>query len=668
MASRGDIQAGKAYVTTYVKNSALLKGLQSIKTSLQGLGTSIMKIGSTLTAAGSSILAPIGAAVTQFVAMGSELDKVSRKTGLSAASLAEFKYAAEQVGAGLGDVEAASKTITKTLADAAMGSGSAHVALSRLGLTAAQLKSQSPEDQLQTVADRLKAIKDPALQAAMATQLLGGTNLLPAVQQLGALRKEARDLNLVPTDKAVADAARLGRMTQTVFSAIRATVFEIGAAVAPMLFPIGDTLINIVSATTRWVRENAGLVRTVAMVAVGVVGIGLAVTAVGALIFGLGTAFGLVASAVTGVASIIGTLLSPLGLIVAAVAAGVVYWLRFTDAGRRTAIEFGQLFGDLRETLNTTIGGIGDALRAGDLQLAAQIAVKGIQLAFMQGVDAISKMIGGQLGATFGTIGNKIIKGDFLGAWQTALKQLSAWHAQFVEGITALWTMGAKAAVDAWKNAVNTISDMLLDASAGGGVVGKAVSMALGVDLQAEIARANQLNSQLGIEGPDALEEAKKVAREQTGAIADALTKRLDQFIRSAQDNTDAANQALGEDTADAANGLTDEIRKLQEELLALRNQAKVAAANAPRGFGGLAPNVPGQDVVNPTALRQGFGSFSGLALQLGGQMEGPAVVIAREQLRVQRETQENTRQMREEAINAARAKELLAELLGAAP
>ena len=135
-----------------------------------------MKMGALITAAGSAITAPIGAAVKQFISMGTELQNVSRKTGISVRALSELKYAAEQTGASFGDVEGASKSVTKNIADAAIGGQGAIVAFSRLGLTAEQLRNQLPDDQLALVADRLNGIKDPAQKAALATQLLGGTS------------------------------------------------------------------------------------------------------------------------------------------------------------------------------------------------------------------------------------------------------------------------------------------------------------------------------------------------------------------------------------------------------------------------------------------------------------------------------------------------------------
>ena len=101
MAGRSDIEAGKAHIMLYVKNSALVKGLNDVKKRLQGLGTSILKIGGFLSGLGAAIVGPLSAAVTHFIAAGGALDDMSARTGISREALGELKFSAEQSGASL---------------------------------------------------------------------------------------------------------------------------------------------------------------------------------------------------------------------------------------------------------------------------------------------------------------------------------------------------------------------------------------------------------------------------------------------------------------------------------------------------------------------------------------------------------------------------------------
>src|SRR5688500_8776097 len=152
MAGRSDIQAGRAHVEVYVKNSALVKGLNFVKGQLQGLGKSIMRIGAGFTAMGAAIIGPLAAAGSHFGSVGGALDDMSNRTGIARSVLGELKFAAEQSGASLEDVEKATKKMAKVIVDADRGLESAKDSLALLGLSAADLKGKLPDEQLQLVA------------------------------------------------------------------------------------------------------------------------------------------------------------------------------------------------------------------------------------------------------------------------------------------------------------------------------------------------------------------------------------------------------------------------------------------------------------------------------------------------------------------------------------
>ena len=304
MASRADIEAGRAYITLYLKNSALVKGLGAIRDQMQGLGSGVMRIGGMMAAAGASIVAPLAGAVLHFSSAGSELADMSARTGQAAGSLAELKFAAEQTGSGLEDVE---KAILKQQKNGSL-------------LTFDQM------------AAKIAAIEDPAERTRAAFEAWGkaGPKLLPMVANLQALRQEARDLGLVPTEEAVGMADAIGDALDKVKAVISATVFEVGAALAPMLLPALETVKNIAGWFNRWAKQNGAVIRTVAMIGAGLVVAGGVVVAIGATIFGIGSAFGLLATAITGVGTVLGFLLNPVTLVVAAVAAGIIIWARVT--------------------------------------------------------------------------------------------------------------------------------------------------------------------------------------------------------------------------------------------------------------------------------------------------------------------------------------------------
>lgn len=675
MAGRSDIEAGKAHVSVYVKNSALVKGLQGVRNELASTGGAIMRMGNLTTAAGSLIIAPIAAAVMTFAAMGAELENNSRRTGIGVEALAEYQHAAKQAGGSLEDVVGASKSITKTIADAALGGAGANIALSRLGLTAAGLKRQLPEDQLQTVMEKLAGVKDGALRATLATQLLGGTNLLPVIDQIGALRQEARDLNLVPTEKAVAEAGKLSRMISRAFSAIKASIFEVGAAVAPVLMPIGDMVINITSRITQWIRENQGLVRVIFQVGAAIVAAGAVLTAIGGAIVAVGALFGSFAAIIAGVVAaftaigtaigafmtLVGALFTPLGGVVvlivalgAALVAGIVYWARYTESGKRAIAGLVSVFEPYVSIVMTAVRGVADALMAGDLGLAAQIAMKGVRLAFEMAklaivgiwLDVRNRVLAVWdyivIGATGALAFVSSLWGTFIGL--LAVSDLG----RFMSGMWIAFREGARIAFeyisDMVKGLIATFNSLRK-------IIGHTLEDVARVAPIAARAALNQQKNQLESNTPKPFKDglAKAIAESAEAMGAAAATRGTAREQREGEANLwrDAQREVIEENKR--------ELGELAAQAKTAREQGKSGGvADKPR------ERAATEDLPSATALRQGFGTFSGAALQLAGSDGG----LARRQLKAQEEQRDLQRRQLAEQEAARAAAERLEQAL----
>lgn len=239
MASRSDIEAGKAHVTLYTKNSPLINGLKAAGVQLKAFGAGVAQVTMRLAKLGSAGLlavgAGIGAAIAHFTKAGSELADMSARTGMAASTLAELKFAADQTGTSIEDVEGAIKRSQK-----------------------------SGKDFFQT-AKAIAAIEDPAkrTQAAMEAWGKSGTKLLPMLNNLQELRQEARDKGLVPTDESVALADKLGDKFDTVFAQIKSAIFEIGAIAGPYLMPIADIIQQVLAVSINWIRTNESVLGTI---------------------------------------------------------------------------------------------------------------------------------------------------------------------------------------------------------------------------------------------------------------------------------------------------------------------------------------------------------------------------------------------------------------------
>lgn len=367
MANRKDIEAGKAHVTIYAKDSPLMKGLSAISGKVTAWGKGLMVAGGAIAGIGAGITSAFVGALSIFADMGSELDDMATKTGVAASSLAELKFAAEQSGTSLESVE------------------KALIAMSKKGLDPKNFDKYAAE---------IAALPPGLKQVHRAMEVFGksGADLIPMLAELQQLRQEARDLGLVPTDQAIKDAAKLGDAWDKLRSVISASIFEIGAALAPVLLPALKATVQIAAGVSKWIQKNQGLVRILAAIGVALIAVGTVVAAIGAGFIAAGAVISGITATVSTLGTILTAILSPIGLVViaclaidAAIVAAVVAWLRFTESGKATLriLEIGF------QQVMKAIKGIGDALMAGDIELAAKIAATGMKLAFFSAIDEI---------------------------------------------------------------------------------------------------------------------------------------------------------------------------------------------------------------------------------------------------------------------------------------
>lgn len=658
MASRGDIQAGRASIALALKDGAFTKGLRAASTKLKDFGGGAMKIGGAITAAGSVIAAGMLAAVNSFAETGSALKDMAGRTGMSASSLAELGHAASMTGASLDDVEIGTRKMQK-----AITSGSK--AFDELGLSAANLQKLSPDEQFNAVSEALAGVADPTKKAALAMEVFGksGTKLLPMVDDLKALRQEARDLNIVPDAEQVRLADAVGDAMDRVKKAVGGVVFQIGAALAPAVLAASDAITGIVVTVSKWVKDNKALVVTVAKIALVVMAAGAAITAIGAAIFGAGVVLSGIASGIAAVGTVLGVVFSPLGLLIAALAAAGVAWVKFTASGQAAANAVMGFVGPLLETFKQTFGGITDALMSGDLALAGQIGMAGLKLAFIQGMDAIAQSVGGSMGDLIGTLGTQILSGDLAGAWETVVSGLaSVWH-DFAAGI-----------VDEWNSAVKAIVSGIFEFAKKFPKLGK---MILGVDLgqQSDLLKkqlegnAKRLTAEaLKVEKTDP-ERAKELrakaaaARQQAAGVTQntlfdeaklGATNDIDKKIAAAQQKASDAAAAFKQRTAGGAAGSSAAVDKAQAELDALTKQAAAERAKVEakrkNQIESSAGAAAGAEL--PGATSRIAGAFTAAGAVAVGQGGSPELMTLKDIRNFARMQYEEAKRARAEAAN----------------
>jgi hypothetical protein len=189
VASSRAIEAARAFVKIFVDDTPLKRGLTTLTTRLAGaakgvagiaasLGTAAVAGGIGLIVSGMSAAA---ASVWRFSEAAAGIDDIAQRTGASAEALSQLRYAAEQSGANLEAVEKGMRKLGDVTTQAANGSKSAAAALASVGLSAEQLLAMPVEDRFLAVAQGISQIQDPAAQASVAMDLLGksGADLVP---------------------------------------------------------------------------------------------------------------------------------------------------------------------------------------------------------------------------------------------------------------------------------------------------------------------------------------------------------------------------------------------------------------------------------------------------------------------------------------------------------
>jgi len=400
MAAASSIKAGAAYVELFVKDSRLTKGLQAASQKLKAFGAGLTAVGATFIGIGATILAPLAATTQVFASAGDQLAKMSARTGISVEALSELAFAAEQSGADMETLEGGLRKMQQVLVEAAGGSKSAQESLDLLGLTVADLARLSPDEQFKLIADRLSQMQHPALRTAAALDLFGksGTRLLPLMangaQGIEELEARARQLGLTMSTEDAKAAEAFGDTLSDLWKVIKAGVVAIGGALAPMLSALAERITSTVVTVSEWIRNNSDLIVTVFKVAAAVVAAGAAVAVLGTAISGLGTVLGAVATVFTAVGAAVGVLgsllaflLTPIGLVIAGVSALAAFLITSTNTGAEALSWLGDRFSALKDTALRAWQGIGDALAAGDIGLAAKILWLTLKMEWQKGVN-----------------------------------------------------------------------------------------------------------------------------------------------------------------------------------------------------------------------------------------------------------------------------------------
>ena len=229
----------------------------------------------------------------------------------------------------------------------------------------------------------------------------------------------------------------------------------IASALGPELLEGAELLTGMVRGVTKWASANKPLIVQVFKVASAVGSAGIALTTLGSVISGAGA---IVSPFVAGMAVLAGVMTA----VEIRTGAGRSLWESYGGSVRRVVGGVLQDLGQMMAFADTVIGGVKDALIAGDLAGAVDVMWAGAKVAWASALLEIDELTSG----TFSGIIQSLISGQWAAAGESAMNALKiAWLSgvSFLSGVwdtvvnaaDAAWTGIVTAADTAWTGIVN---------------------------------------------------------------------------------------------------------------------------------------------------------------------------------------------------------------------
>ncbi len=460
--------------------------------------------------------------------------------------------------------------LTKTLSSVLGASDQTRAAFDGLGLSADRLKALTPEQQFLAVAAALRRIPDPTARAAAAMAVLGksGTKLLPVIQDLDALRSEARQLGASMTAGQAAAAGALADAWDRVTATVGGLATAIGSALAPLLLNVAQVVTTFLVGLREWIDRNQGLV--VGLLGLGTVlgGVGLGLVALGVTASAVGTGLGVLASIASGTSAVfvflggvLGSLLTPMAAVIAGVVALGAVIVTQTQTGQQALGMLGAGFQTLQDDAVAAWGGIADALAAGDIGLAAKVAWVTLKLEWERGTSFL------------------------LNFWDAAIAGFAKIFATTWFGIQEVFWTVVNSIADAWDSVISGITKLWNNAV--GSIASKLASLLelLGIaDQGLTLTVEQQTNSDN--QAVDNRRAQRSQTRDQNVAALEADRQSVLQGI--SQDLTDKLTQR---------DGGVDKARAELDSALAEARQQRTKVSERVSGKGGVNPPTP-----DPTA------------------------------------------------------------------
>lgn len=399
--SQSAVKAGEAFVKLSADDSSAFDSIKRFGEKIKSVGSTIRKVGLGIAVAGAGMLAPLAGLFLGAVEHAANIDKLAQKLNSTAESVSALSYAAESSGIEINDFTQGMLKLNQAAINAEKGSLDQAVAFEQMGVSAQKFISMDVGEKLTKIVGTFEQMKDPMQQSAFLFKLFGedANKLLPLFAKgtvgIAELTKEAERLGLVMNSDEAKKGRELHESMAGIFKAIKSTILEVGFALFGFNGEIKEgskILTDALKNIREWIKENAMIIRIIALVAGGLIAAGLAVATFGMALSGIITVIGLVKSALL----LLYTLaLSPIVITLAAVAAGVYALYEafddFKDGVGAVKDFFVNAFNEMWDIFKTTFSGMMSALRSGNFELAFKILTKGLETLWYAAVLNIRK-------------------------------------------------------------------------------------------------------------------------------------------------------------------------------------------------------------------------------------------------------------------------------------
>jgi hypothetical protein len=599
--SSNAIRAGRAFVELFAEDSKLRRGLARAQKMVGRFASSVRASGVVTLKVGLSTAGAAGGLIKALAGPASELEEIQNKFdvvfGKRSAGVKAFgDQLAKDLGRSRIDIAgflAEAQDLFVPLGFDAQTAEAMSKQLTELGVDLASFNNKADADVIRDLLSAMTGssevmkkygviVNENAVQQEAMNQGWDAANLSEQQKSMARLAIIMRG-----TTAAQGDAIRSGSSYANTMKRLQASIKDARAALGAGLLPILARWIGAAAKGVRqveaWARANAPLLKILAKVLTVTLAVGAAVVAMGGSMVVAGFAMGAVAKVIGGVVLAVKALPAVVGLVTAAfggMAAAVT--AAVTPLGLAIGLIAGVAgyvlyasgalgwFGDAWKTLSSvamkTLGGIRDALVAGDLQAATRVLWAGLRVLWVRGVSQLTAAWSGFRGSVLNILS---------GLWTRILQGGVA----VVSGLQIAWnTMWSSFERQTQRNGASLLKTYLR-------LKGKIT----GEDVSQQIADVDQITRAQN----NASRKTQRVVNEEIVSVQIETVKRLGRDQEEGEDQRNASAQAtldrLVAERADADADFAAAIGAAREA----REQHEASFTDEPNASRADAPDAP---------------------------------------------------------------------------